>query len=78
MGNVGRIEGKFLWPLIGAYSYLLLRAIDVDSLMTAAFASATFFDWKSAKWRETTKKQKCFWRYIKNSFTRISLRDYCL
>lgn len=63
-GNVGRIEGKFRWPLLGAYSYLILKMVDFDSLSTAAVVSTTLFQWKSAEWRKTPKKKQSIFKYV--------------
>jgi hypothetical protein len=60
VGNVGRIQGSFLYPLIGASSLLFLKFFDVEGISIAAFLSSMLFEAKGAQWRRTPNPRPNF------------------
>ena len=65
VGNVGRIEGSFYWPLLGASSFYVFKYLDMDGISLAAFVSSSFFEAKSAQWRRTPSPKHHICRFHK-------------
>lgn len=64
VGNVGRIQGGFGWPLLGASSYVFLKELDIDGMLHATIASTILFHSKAAEWRKRPRKKKRTSRYL--------------
>ncbi|XP_032777236.2 dnaJ homolog subfamily C member 22 [Daphnia magna] len=71
VGNVGRIQGSFLYPLIGASSLLILKFLDVEGISIAAFLSSALFEAKAAQWRRKPRPKHSLCR-------RMSMLGLCV
>ena len=58
VGNVGRVQGSIIWPLIGASSYLVIKQYDGEGISIASFLSSILFDAKSAQWRRKPSRKR--------------------
>ncbi|XP_013782612.1 dnaJ homolog subfamily C member 22-like [Limulus polyphemus] len=51
VGNIGREQGSFWWPLLGAYLTYPLYFWSLNSVFWTSLFSQCFFNWYSKKWR---------------------------
>jgi hypothetical protein len=63
VGNVGRIQGSLYWPLLGASSFFVLKALDLDGISLAAFISSSLFEAKAAQWRRKPSPKHSLCRF---------------
>lgn len=58
VGNIGRHEGSFWWPFLGAYMTSPMYYITTNSVFWSSMCSAYFFNKFAKKWRRTPPKPK--------------------
>ena len=62
VGNIGREQGSFKWPLIGCFTAFLPYVFGNASYSIVTLSGAIFFHWKTKTWRRTIEKPMPFWK----------------